>query len=438
MQSNNEIRTALSATEQKRRDEVFAALVEKTEFTKADLESIFKRGQGKFAAALVRDDVLPTLSADYFAWNLEKDLWSILLKEKTNPNFPPFPFKDAEPPMYGAPYSGVYLACLAEKVSSDRVAETLRGDKNERKLIPDGAFFHPAALDDAWKKMFGDRPFENGCSRPFVILFPEEDGSGYARACLGNDEKTEKENLIKVESTFGHQKEFLLRAIRSSEDDKRVYVAVDFAEDIADVTSSPVQSRLQRVWFDLLAVNLEWLSGRAVNIVDAFMEVYDGRLSSGSSHLKDEMELGLQLHREHVEASIRQEYELRPDTPERSLAFLTENVRAAAHSKAASFRVEEITALNLDENLALVDEFVSGQRFSCLAKAELAKMVENVSIHLAQLHVNELVKSSRKEKAIDKKMAEDRLAAFVVDPDWDHILPSQTRFEVCEKCLRNN
>ncbi|KAI1086042.1 hypothetical protein F5B19DRAFT_200970 [Rostrohypoxylon terebratum] len=76
---------------------------------------------------------LPTMSADFFNWSVEKASWEFLMSKAKLANPPPFPYASQEPKRYGSPYSEIFLSHLADLEQDTEVtAETREMDTDHR------------------------------------------------------------------------------------------------------------------------------------------------------------------------------------------------------------------------------------------------------------------------------------------------------------------
>lgn len=64
--------------------------------------------------------------------------------------------------------------------------------------------------------------------------------------------------------------------------DKEVFLCLDFDESV-DLEAPSVIFRFQQAWADLLAVQLEWIRGRNVLLIECLNEIYEERIRQLSS-----------------------------------------------------------------------------------------------------------------------------------------------------------
>ncbi|RYP27898.1 hypothetical protein DL767_007486 [Monosporascus sp. MG133] len=120
--SSSQMRAALTADEQRRRDAVLKVLSEGTSYTKDNICYLFKRCEEILVDKLATKNELPTLSAAYFAWCVECHVWDLVFQNegKETPAFP-----HQRPEKYGEPYCQTYVAFLQKRVAPDAAAGNL-------------------------------------------------------------------------------------------------------------------------------------------------------------------------------------------------------------------------------------------------------------------------------------------------------------------------
>lgn len=77
------MRAALTAEEKARREGFIEALIKASKYKKLyreSIEGILAKNEKYLAAVCERDGILPTLSANYFAWLNERNVWAMMCK----------------------------------------------------------------------------------------------------------------------------------------------------------------------------------------------------------------------------------------------------------------------------------------------------------------------------------------------------------------------
>ncbi|RYP26376.1 hypothetical protein DL768_011744 [Monosporascus sp. mg162] len=427
--SSPELRAALTAEEQRRRDAVLKVLSERTSYTKDNVSYLFKRCEEKMLDQLVTSKELPTLSASYFAWCVECNVWDLVFG-KEGKEIPAFPYQ--RPEKYGQPYSQTYLAGLQKRMARDAAAGTLdeldaavfgaaRGQTDD---VPLGCERHPEALARLWEELWPGRPYEVGCDGPFEILFPVDDFV-YFHQCVPSNLDEVKGALRYAAYQLGGQEVVLIAAMGAA---KSVKLCLDFDEG-ARFAEPSFARRFRQAWEDLLRVNLEWLAGRTVNINTFLAELNENLAKKPGSRLFDRVEKA-HASRRRLEDRLAEAAELRPDDPDgalRLLAFQHQVVRMEALEEAAS-----IPQRPADDPAAwtayfeLVDGFARDPRFCCLSRHDIAKMIEPKAALLGLARVEYIL-----QNAADKDEARRGLNEFVADKAWARVLTPSKRVEFC-------
>ncbi|KAI1411321.1 hypothetical protein F5Y13DRAFT_191259 [Hypoxylon sp. FL1857] len=410
------MRAALTAEERTRRGKVYQALVEKGIETRADLEVRFDKCQSLMVAALFRSGVASTLSANWLSWRLEWDVWAILVKDGTA-----FPFEDQKPAMYGPPYSEIYLAYVQTRLPTGDVP-TLKRE------VPSGVERHPDVLLAMWQKAFPGRPFEDDCDRPFVVRFRCDDGYVFFHQCIARDEDEFEEVVAEAAFVLGGQEVVLIVEMYEKGE---VYIALDFDEK-AKMDDIGVQTRFRDAWCRLKDLNVQWLLGENVHIVQGLRNMLTSQFRGKHFSGVTATEKALREYRKRAGARLREANELRPDDPERAFKLLEvqiKHVRGVAQKKAAELQKTEVDILNAKEVFTQVNNFVSDPRFQCLTMVERMGLVENVSASLAEAKISLLIDSTTKDQT------GNALASFVLFAGWDNIMSRPDRLEACKNRL---
>ncbi|KAI0846201.1 hypothetical protein F5Y00DRAFT_244315 [Daldinia vernicosa] len=277
--------------------------------------------------------------------------------------------------------------------------------------------------------MFGVREYEKGCDEPFVVRFLCNDGVNYFHECIARD--PDETNTVAQRAAFllGGREVALIVIIN---DEKQVCLALDF-DETAEKENPAVQYRFQSAWLDLLRLNVQWLSGKNVNILSYLAELNTNRLGAGFMHIAAETEKEFEARQNRTKNSVREARELRPDDPERAivlLRFQTRQVRAVAKREASMIAPIGVSTANFEASFAGIVGLVRDERFCCIPKYELMAMVETQAANLVSLHVKMSLDRSESPREF-----EDFLDDFVVDPDWDDIMSPHGRVDVCESTL---
>ncbi|KAI0109719.1 hypothetical protein F4814DRAFT_450680 [Daldinia grandis] len=406
MSSSWEMSAELSVEQLKRRNAVFKAIMDVAGYEKAFLESFFKRSEEKVARYLAGKGLLPTLSANYFSWSVERHLWAVIVGENKDSHCPKFPFA-AAPNKYGSPYSEVFMSYLAENDAQEEIAGRLREleqialgqPRAEGRETPAGLKRHPEFLEALWKKMFGVRDYEKGCGEPFVVRLLCNDGVNYFHECIARS--PDETNTVAQRAAFLlGGREVVLIVI--TDGDNRVFLALDF-EEAAEKESPAVQYRFQNAWLDLLRLHVQWLSGKNVGILSYLHELNANRLGARFMH---------------VAAETEKELEARQD------------LRAVAKRDASTIAPIGVSTANYEASLAGIVSLVRDERFTCIPKYELMAMVETQATNLVSLHVEMGLDRSESPHEFERSLDD-----FVVDPDWDDIMSPHRRIDYFESTL---
>ncbi|KAI1652381.1 hypothetical protein F4813DRAFT_394754 [Daldinia decipiens] len=391
MSSSWEMSAALSAEEQKRRDAVLEAIMDITNYEKAFIESFFKRSEDKVAGYLARKDFLPTLSANYFSWSVERHLWAAIVREKEDSNSPKFPFA-AAPDKYGPPYSEIFISHLAEKGAESDIAGRLRElehiafgqPSGEQRETPAGLKRYTEFLKALWTKMFG---------------------------CIARD--PDETNTVAQRTAFllgGRE----VALIVITNDEKQVFLALDFDKK-GEKENPAVQYRFQNAWLDLLCLNVQWLSGRNVNILTYLDELNVNHLGARFLHVAAGTEKELLARQDRIHNEVRKARDLRPDDPERAvilLRFQDRQVRAVAKREASMIVPIGVSTANYDASFARIVSLVRDKRFCCIPKDELIAMVETQAINLVSLHVKMSLDRSESPREFELRTVKDHLISI--------------------------
>ncbi|KAI1767849.1 hypothetical protein GGR53DRAFT_71875 [Hypoxylon sp. FL1150] len=303
------MRAALTAEEKDRREGFIKALIKATKYqvmTREDVEYVLGKTEKYLAAACERDSVLPTISANYFAWLTERQIWAGHFKERKSGPHPEFPFAAPEN-KYGMPYSEIYLAHLEasnrprgwEKDVARRVVDDMgpvetvafghiAGAEYE---VPRGVKRNQTYLVALWKLMFPGRPYEVGCKTPLSVRFPCHDDQVLFSLCVARTPDETAAVMRKAAYMLGG-KEVVLVAVLNA--DNQAFLCLDFDEsvDLESVERDAdfsIKSRFQRAWFDLLSVHLEWVRGRSVLITKRLQEMHHNRTVCNFGHMAAEV-----------------------------------------------------------------------------------------------------------------------------------------------------
>lgn len=179
--------------------------------TKKQLEDQFEEAQKNLAIDLAREDILPTITANYYSWMVEKNMWTkicryialeigeetkrvpvsstretltITVHEKEGPGCPKFPFECPE--MFGQPYSLIYLSHLFD-TEERRLKEKALGPVGVEYELPPGVKRNWEYLVSLWERMVPGRPYEEGCDKSFMIRFGHEYGEIDYHKCIARD-----------------------------------------------------------------------------------------------------------------------------------------------------------------------------------------------------------------------------------------------------------
>ncbi|KAI1404181.1 hypothetical protein F4819DRAFT_483801 [Hypoxylon fuscum] len=152
--------------------------------TKKQLEDQFEEAQKNLAIDLAREDILPTITANYYSWMVEKNMWTKIFHEKEGPGCPKFPFECPE--MFGQPYSLIYLSHLFD-TEERRLKEKALGPVGVEYELPPGVKRNWEYLVSLWERMVPGRPYEEGCDKSFMIRFGHEYGEIDYHKCIARD-----------------------------------------------------------------------------------------------------------------------------------------------------------------------------------------------------------------------------------------------------------
>ncbi|KAI1774836.1 hypothetical protein F4818DRAFT_416868 [Hypoxylon cercidicola] len=432
-----EMRAALSADEKKRRNAVIDAIVKKADGTVSYklLKDAFANCETRLAEWLAKKGVLPTISANYFSWEVEKSMWEINLNKK--PNGPKFPF---EPPkMYGVPYSGIYLSCLGARQDMSLLeAKAFGPPAGAQYQLPTGVKRNQKYLAKLWGVMFPGRPYEEGCDEPFVVRFPCVDEHVFFSQCVARD--LEETSAVMQEAALMLGKEFVLIAVMNASNQPFICLDFDESVDLEKVEAAEdwsIQSRFQRAWFDLLGVYLEWVRGRNVLLIHALRDMHKNRVVANFRHMAAEVSDAQKARRERAKDRARMSHEILPDAPEKTKVLLkiqVHRVREAAAKEAAAFVIPDKDDDDVDYLKAQVwlSDFVQDERWGCLMKYELMKLVEGAATKLVRVRFEQLLDRANQSADLFERLLDSFMTKELI---WNGIMPPFDRLRVCEECL---
>ncbi|KAI0879776.1 uncharacterized protein GGS22DRAFT_193932 [Annulohypoxylon maeteangense] len=427
MSSHWSMSSELSPVGQERRDAFVNTVYHLTDdfFSMETIHEVLIKGGQRLADRLAKNKVLPTLSADYFGWRVEKDWWGFFVSRGNMRGDPPYPYSSNEPTMYGAPYSEIYLSYLESREQEAKVAEEIRQLETNRTApaplrLPSSTERRPELMAKLWDELLPGRPYEHGCDEPFALRITSSDWGLEVNigSCFGTTEEEVTDSINRASFMLGAEVVVLF----ISDADGKIFLALGLEEG-AEVENSAVKRRFKAAWFDLLAVNLQWLRLRPVNIVTALDEINKNLIRPRPNKLMAEMEKARMEIPGKVESRILQARQLKPEDPQRAVKFL--RVQLASTRVAA-----RAAAANIDAEFSAIKSFVTDPRFGCLATRELTKMVEDAAVSVAEEHVRLLPVDCR-----DIEEAEETVTGFVLSGSWDDVLSRGKRLEVCERTL---
>ncbi|KAI0893371.1 hypothetical protein F4806DRAFT_499215 [Annulohypoxylon nitens] len=384
---------------------------------------------------------LPTLSADYFNWHVEKSAWGFLVRKAGMANPPPYPFLREEPKMYGSPYSEIYISHLAKVTEQAEVAAEVRKmEMNQdvrasaiealRKMPP--ADRDEGVMAKLWREISPNTTYEEGCNQPFVIRLTSFDDKLEVNvgSCLGGDADEVVTNLARASTKLCHEVRLAL-----VENEGHLFLVVSLRKDV-DLAEPAFKRRLEQAWLDLLAVNLEWLHLRPINIVEAVDEIKRNPVRSSFVRLMtDQARARTNLDR-NIQAYLLRKRELSPEHPERAIRLL--NFQLAYVRRAARKAVNLLAVTNGDigDLLQRLAQIVGGEEYGCLAKYELMKLVQPAAFVLAQRHIRQMALDYNQDRNEANLAA--RVSEFVLSKVWDNVLSRANRIEICDLGLQGS
>ncbi|KAI1451422.1 hypothetical protein F4805DRAFT_103089 [Annulohypoxylon moriforme] len=128
---------SLSVAESRRRAELVDIIHSATgpSYSKERIQGLFDDGATYLVKKLASEDFLPTLSADYFSWSMEKYVWEFLVEQGNIFRGTPVPYSIHRPRMYGGPYCQAYLSYLFDQEQEPEVVEEIRMLKESRQRL---------------------------------------------------------------------------------------------------------------------------------------------------------------------------------------------------------------------------------------------------------------------------------------------------------------
>ncbi|XDG01682.1 hypothetical protein ABKA04_001297 [Annulohypoxylon sp. FPYF3050] len=230
-----------------------------------------------------------------------------------------------------------------------------------------------------WREIFPNTTYEEGYNQPFVI-------------CL---------------TSFDSKLEFNVGSC----------LGVDADEVDIGLTEPTVKRRLKQAWLDLLAVNMEWLRLRPINIVEAIDEINRDPVHSSFAYL---------IHKR----------ELSPEHPERAIKLL--NFQLAYVRRAVRQAVKQLAVTNGDTGnlLQSLAQIAVDEKYGCLARYELMKLVQPAAFVLAQRHIRQMTLDYNQGRNEAKLAA--RMSEFVLSKAWDNVLSRDKRIEICALGLQGS
>ncbi|KAI4858837.1 hypothetical protein F4820DRAFT_467786 [Hypoxylon rubiginosum] len=438
----------MSAEERERRDEVKKGILKYAKyknFTDKILEAQFKGFQERMALSLARDNEPPTISANYFSYLVERNVWGYNFDERKDPASPRFSFPAPEI-KYGTPYSEVYLTTLEAKQRPKGIAKDISRLEGKAKasgsvatvqyLLPPGVKRNQKYLAKLWDIMFPGRQYEDGCDEPFAILFPGDE-QVHIHECIGPNPDDSTAAITKAANMLGG-KEVVLIAVKKS--DGKVFLCLDFDKsvDVEAVEAEEdvgVEVRFQAAWFNLLSVYVEWLRGSNVLITTCLRKILKVRKVAYFRYKDAEVRQAWEEWKARGKERVRQAHALRPGAPDHAFKLLSmqlDMVREIAEDKAAEVVVPDKANLDYELVRNTLDDFVRDQRFQCMSRYQLAKVVEGTATKLIQVRLEQLLDKAGESAELFKQLLNAFMTKELV---WDNIMPPLKRLKVCEECL---
>lgn len=382
----------------------------------------------------------------------------ITVDERKSRYAPEFPFPAPEQ-KYGMPYSEIYLAHLEVRnrpkgrdedparrvvdgmgpVEAKAFGPVVAGAQYE---VPPGVKRNQAYLKTLWDFMFPGRKLELNCKTPFSICFPCHDDEVLFSQCVARNPEEMADVLKKAAYMLGG-KEVVLIAELSAE--KRAFLCLDFADsvDLESVEKDAdfsIKSRFQRAWFDLLSVHLEWVRGCNVLITKCLQEMHQTRAVCNFGHMVAQVAAAQQARRVRVQDREKQARELQPGSPEYAGKLLRQQVRAvreAAENEASAIGVADKEILDyaaLREKLAL---FVGDERFCCLEKYQLQKLIHWPARRLVTERLEQLLEEAHLLGSGESSWGRfvQLFRVFMKEPEWLPIMAPLERLEICRETM---